>query len=173
MPTSTHTHTRTGVQVHCRCALSSISWIISTFWVTQWRRTRGNPAVQRAYLRTRASGADHTEHRQRDTQKPVQPELRARQTMASSRVRVLAPLCALVLLGTFIGSTHSGKEVLTAHRWKGRTRCSQNGHEEVVCVCVCAASCCMMYSSRRWNCQRMMGYSIQTIIRSCDINAVM
>nr|XP_040022703.1 C-C motif chemokine 20b [Gasterosteus aculeatus aculeatus] len=61
--------------------------------------------------------------------------------MASSRVRVLAPLCALVLLGTFIGSTRS-------------------------------ASCCMMYSSRRWNCQRMMGYSIQTIVSSCDINAV-
>ncbi|XP_034416068.1 C-C motif chemokine 20b [Cyclopterus lumpus] len=35
-----------------------------------------------------------------------------------------------------------------------------------------SASCCMMFTSRRFPCQRLMGYTIQTIISSCDINAV-
>ncbi|KAM8823267.1 C-C motif chemokine 20b [Spinachia spinachia] len=35
-----------------------------------------------------------------------------------------------------------------------------------------SARCCMMYAARRWNCQRMMGFSIQTIVNSCDISAV-
>ncbi|XP_068438240.1 C-C motif chemokine 20b [Clinocottus analis] len=35
-----------------------------------------------------------------------------------------------------------------------------------------SASCCMMYTSRPLRCQRLMGYTIQTIINSCDINAV-
>ncbi|XP_037312386.2 C-C motif chemokine 20b [Pungitius pungitius] len=61
--------------------------------------------------------------------------------MASGKVGLLALLCSLVILGTFIDSTHS-------------------------------ASCCMMYASRRWKCQPLMGYTIQTIVRSCDINAV-
>ncbi|KAK9527498.1 hypothetical protein VZT92_014056 [Zoarces viviparus] len=61
--------------------------------------------------------------------------------MASSKVCLLAVLCSLVILTTFIGSAHS-------------------------------ASCCMMYTTRRLPCQRLMGYTIQTIVNSCDINAV-
>ncbi|XP_068566346.1 C-C motif chemokine 20b [Cebidichthys violaceus] len=61
--------------------------------------------------------------------------------MASSKVCLLAVLCSLVILTTFIGSTQS-------------------------------ASCCMMYTSRQLSCHRLMGYTIQTIINSCDINAI-
>ncbi|XP_031706369.1 C-C motif chemokine 20b [Anarrhichthys ocellatus] len=61
--------------------------------------------------------------------------------MASSKVCLLAVLCSLVTLTTFIGSTRS-------------------------------ASCCMMYTSRRLSCQRLMGYTIQKIVNSCDISAV-
>nr|QZC92281.1 chemokine (C-C motif) ligand 20b [Sebastes schlegelii] len=35
-----------------------------------------------------------------------------------------------------------------------------------------SASCCMRYTNRRFKCQRLMGYTIQTINTSCDINAV-
>ncbi|XP_054479096.1 C-C motif chemokine 20b [Anoplopoma fimbria] len=61
--------------------------------------------------------------------------------MASSKVCILAVLCSLVIVTTFIGSTQS-------------------------------ASCCMMYTSRRLPCHRLLGYTIQTIITSCDIKAV-
>ncbi|TNN45020.1 C-C motif chemokine 20 [Liparis tanakae] len=61
--------------------------------------------------------------------------------MASSRVLLLAVVCSLVILTSFIGSTQS-------------------------------ASCCMMYTPRRLPCQRLMGYTIQNIFDSCDINAV-
>ncbi|XP_075936980.1 C-C motif chemokine 20b [Anarhichas minor] len=61
--------------------------------------------------------------------------------MASSKVCLLAVLCSLVILTTFIGSTHS-------------------------------VSCCMMYTSRQLPCRRLLGYTIQTIVNSCDINAV-
>ncbi|XP_056290202.1 C-C motif chemokine 20b [Pseudoliparis swirei] len=61
--------------------------------------------------------------------------------MASGRVFLLAVVCSLVILTSFIGSTQS-------------------------------ASCCMMYTSRRLPCQRLIGYTIQTIFDSCDINAV-
>ncbi|KAM6908370.1 C-C motif chemokine 20b isoform 2-T2 [Lycodopsis pacificus] len=61
--------------------------------------------------------------------------------MASSKVCLLAVLCSLVILTTFIGSTHS-------------------------------ARCCMMYTSRQLSCQRLMDYTIQTIVNSCDIRAV-
>ncbi|KAK1885495.1 C-C motif chemokine 20 [Dissostichus eleginoides] len=34
------------------------------------------------------------------------------------------------------------------------------------------ANCCLSYTSRRLRCQRLLGYTIQTINTSCDINAV-
>ncbi|XP_078136351.1 C-C motif chemokine 20b [Sander vitreus] len=35
-----------------------------------------------------------------------------------------------------------------------------------------SASCCLRYARRQLPCQRLLGYSHQTIKNSCDINAV-
>ncbi|KAK1885409.1 C-C motif chemokine 20 [Dissostichus eleginoides] len=35
-----------------------------------------------------------------------------------------------------------------------------------------SASCCLRYTSRRLPCQRLLGYAVQTIKTSCDINAI-
>ncbi|XP_072234423.1 C-C motif chemokine 20b [Leuresthes tenuis] len=35
-----------------------------------------------------------------------------------------------------------------------------------------SASCCMRYTRRPQPCKRLLGYSIQTITGSCDINAI-
>ncbi|XP_034562816.1 C-C motif chemokine 20b [Notolabrus celidotus] len=61
--------------------------------------------------------------------------------MASSRMILLTTLCSLLIMSTFIDSTHS-------------------------------ASCCLWYTSRPLKCSRLLGYTIQTINTSCDINAV-
>ncbi|XP_018534813.2 C-C motif chemokine 20b [Lates calcarifer] len=61
--------------------------------------------------------------------------------MASSNVRLLAALCSLAILISFIGNTQS-------------------------------ASCCMRYTRRPLPYKQIMGYTIQTINNSCDINAI-
>ncbi|CAK6968593.1 C-C motif chemokine 20b [Scomber scombrus] len=62
--------------------------------------------------------------------------------MASSKVSLLAALCSLAILFSCISSTQS-------------------------------ASCCLRYSRRRMPpCSRVLGYTIQTIKTSCDINAI-
>ncbi|GAA6215215.1 C-C motif chemokine 20-like [Lates japonicus] len=61
--------------------------------------------------------------------------------MASSNVCLLAVLCSLAILISFIGNTQS-------------------------------ASCCMRYTRRPLPFRRMIGYNIQTINNSCDINAI-
>ncbi|XP_034999001.1 C-C motif chemokine 20b [Hippoglossus stenolepis] len=35
-----------------------------------------------------------------------------------------------------------------------------------------SASCCVSYTKRALPCQRLLGYNIQTINNSCDINAI-
>ncbi|XP_044033176.1 C-C motif chemokine 20b [Siniperca chuatsi] len=61
--------------------------------------------------------------------------------MAISKVCLMAALCSLVILTTFIGSTQS-------------------------------ASCCLRYTKRHFPCKRLLGYTIQNINTSCDIDAV-
>ncbi|XP_076577493.1 C-C motif chemokine 20b [Chaetodon auriga] len=61
--------------------------------------------------------------------------------MASGKMCVLAALCSLIILSTFISSTQS-------------------------------ASCCLRYVKRPLPCRRLLGYTIQTIHTSCDLNAI-
>ncbi|KAL3040761.1 hypothetical protein OYC64_011705 [Pagothenia borchgrevinki] len=35
-----------------------------------------------------------------------------------------------------------------------------------------SASCCLRYTSRRLPCQRLLGYTVQTINTSCEIEAI-
>nr|XP_046226820.1 C-C motif chemokine 20b [Scatophagus argus] len=70
---------------------------------------------------------------------PVKPATAT--TMARGKVCLLAALCSLLILSTFIGSTQS-------------------------------ASCCLRYTRRQLPCRRLLGYTIQTINTSCDINAI-
>ncbi|XP_034718531.1 C-C motif chemokine 20b [Etheostoma cragini] len=35
-----------------------------------------------------------------------------------------------------------------------------------------SASCCLRYTKRQFPCQRLLGYTIQTMINSCDLRAV-
>ncbi|KAM3593537.1 uncharacterized protein V6R79_014878 [Siganus canaliculatus] len=60
-------------------------------------------------------------------------------TMASGKV--LAALCSLIILSSFITSADS-------------------------------VSCCLRYRRHRFPCKPLLGYTIQTINGSCDINAV-
>ncbi|XP_030612411.1 C-C motif chemokine 20b [Archocentrus centrarchus] len=61
--------------------------------------------------------------------------------MASSKTCLVAVLCSLVILTTFISSAQS-------------------------------ASCCLRYSKRQPPCRRILGYTVQNINNSCDINAI-
>ncbi|KAG7231270.1 hypothetical protein INR49_012101 [Caranx melampygus] len=36
-----------------------------------------------------------------------------------------------------------------------------------------SASCCLRYTRRSLSCSRLLGYTVQTINTSCDINAIM
>eukprot|EP00064_Thunnus_orientalis_P017875 superscaffoldBa00003925_g17961 len=63
--------------------------------------------------------------------------------MASGKTYLVAALCSFIIISTFVGSTQS-------------------------------ASCCLRYYryKRPLPCKRLLGYTIQTINTSCDINAI-
>ncbi|XP_058485992.1 C-C motif chemokine 20b [Solea solea] len=61
---------------------------------------------------------------------------------SNSNMRVMAALCTIVILSTFIRSTQS------------------------------TGNCCLMYTKRPLSCRRLLDYTVQTINTSCDINAI-
>lgn len=100
--------------------------------------------------------------------------------MASSKLGTLVALGSLIVLTVFISSTESGESFQfvywTVHPYRLLLyfiwdRCVFFVFN--VCLCVFVASCCLMYTKYPLSCRRMLGYTIQTINKSCDINAIM